>query len=309
METTLDRIEAELAELDAIDARVTARRLVLIAQADRMQAAHMDGARTMTEWVARHGDMTHGRAKRLVRTAKAVPPAVFERLVAGSISVDRAHAYTEAALRNLDLGSLEGLEIAGVRHLLRRHRPSPRPVDSYVALQPSLDEGHYSLHGRLNPTQGAAITQALAREIDDLLAGIPACERPPHNEAAADALESLCTRGGKEVVVSVHRTEQGGVEIDGVRASDAEGDLADCLGTEEVVTATATSRSRKNVSPKQRRRILYRDHHRCSIDGCDSRSRLEVHHLIPRSRGGPNEDGLQASLEFPAETPTYERSE
>ncbi|MEX1280120.1 MAG: hypothetical protein AB1Z55_05315, partial [Acidimicrobiia bacterium] len=70
---TLDRIEAELAEIQADESRLTARKLTLLAAADAMQAPFIDGARTMAEWTARTLDCETETARRLVRTARGIP--------------------------------------------------------------------------------------------------------------------------------------------------------------------------------------------------------------------------------------------
>ncbi len=286
---TLDRVEAELAELSALESRIAARRIELIRTADRLQAPYLDGARTTGEWLARRCDMDRRSADRLVRTSKAIPPSVADRLATGDLSPDRAHAYTEAALRHLDVASLDGLELAAVWQLVRRRRPA-RPVDRYLVVQPSLDEGHYRLHGRLGATQGSVVTQALQAEMDAMTAGVPAAERPSPAELRADALTSICEGGHRTAVVSVHHTESDTFEIDGVAASRGEADHAVCVGSVEHVTGAVTGPNRTTVPPEQRRRILYRDQHRCSIEACRSRHRLEVHHIIDRSSGGQNTD-------------------
>ena len=42
------------------------------------------------------------------------------------------------------------------------------------------------------------------------------------------------------------------------------------------------------ISRRTRRQVLARDHHRCRRPGCTSTLFLEVHHVIPRARGGGN---------------------
>ncbi len=291
---TLDRIEAELAELQTLKSRIAAREIALVRQADRLQAPYLDGARTTGEWLARRCDMNRRAADRLVRTAKAIPDPVLDSLAAGVLTVDRAHAYTDAALRHLDVDSLDGLELAGVWGLIRRRR-TPGPVDRYLVVQPSLDEGHYRLSGRLGATQGSVVTQALHTEIDQLTAGIPSEQRPSPAELRADALTSICEGGERSAVVSVH-TESDSVEIDGMPATAGEADHATCIGSVEHVTGTTTGPTRTTVPPRQRRRVLYRDQHRCSVEGCLSRHRLEVHHIVPRADGGLNTDPNLATL-------------
>lgn len=47
---------------------------------------------------------------------------------------------------------------------------------------------------------------------------------------------------------------------------------------------------RHQFTPQQRARILQRDGHMCRFPGCERRSqRLEIHHILPRHRGGTND--------------------
>ena len=48
-------------------------------------------------------------------------------------------------------------------------------------------------------------------------------------------------------------------------------------------------RKRKAVTPALRKRIILRDRGRCSTPGCPHTKYLEIHHLIPQSRGGTND--------------------
>lgn len=45
-------------------------------------------------------------------------------------------------------------------------------------------------------------------------------------------------------------------------------------------------RKQRTVPPSLERALLDRYGHRCCFEGCDSRYRLEAHHLIPYSEGG-----------------------
>ncbi len=64
-----------------------------------------------------------------------------------------------------------------------------------------------------------------------------------------------------------------------------------CGGSVEIMLNTdsgapiAVGPSTRVVPPKLRRFVLNRDGG-CTIDGCGSRYRLEVHHIVPRSQGG-----------------------
>nr|MEE4266762.1 HNH endonuclease signature motif containing protein [Candidatus Krumholzibacteria bacterium] len=46
--------------------------------------------------------------------------------------------------------------------------------------------------------------------------------------------------------------------------------------------------NRTTIPPKTRRLVLARDRHRCQTPGCHHNHYLEIHHIIPRARGGTN---------------------
>ncbi|MGD9546854.1 MAG: HNH endonuclease [Candidatus Krumholzibacteriia bacterium] len=49
-----------------------------------------------------------------------------------------------------------------------------------------------------------------------------------------------------------------------------------------------TGRNNATIAPSVRRRVLARDGHRCQGPGCRNTRFLEVHHVLPRARGGTN---------------------
>jgi 5-methylcytosine-specific restriction endonuclease McrA len=48
-------------------------------------------------------------------------------------------------------------------------------------------------------------------------------------------------------------------------------------------------RNRATIAPSVRAGVLARDRHRCTTPGCGSSRFLEVHHVVPRARGGANQ--------------------
>ena len=65
-----------------------------------------------------------------------------------------------------------------------------------------------------------------------------------------------------------------------------------CDATTEVIAMTEDGipmtygRQLRTAPPGLRRAIIHRDGDRCAAAGCDSRYRLEIHHLTPWSEGG-----------------------
>jgi len=77
-------------------------------------------------------------------------------------------------------------------------------------------------------------------------------------------------------------------------ASTSRGDLALGPGDAGRLTCDSriddprTGRNMATIPPRVRRRVLARDGHRCQGSGCTNTRFLEVHHVLPRSRGGTN---------------------
>lgn len=85
--------------------------------------------------------------------------------------------------------------------------------------------------------------------------------------------------------------EQGVAMLAGARVGPDTVDLVQCVGTTEVITVAAQNivhhGTTTSMRPSLRRAVLARDDG-CTIHGCTSTYRLEVHHIIPRSQGGTN---------------------
>jgi hypothetical protein len=54
--------------------------------------------------------------------------------------------------------------------------------------------------------------------------------------------------------------------------------------------------NRAAIPPRTRRAVLVRDRHRCTTPGCGATAFLEVHHVVPRGRGGSNRAGNLVTL-------------
>ncbi|MDE0168403.1 MAG: HNH endonuclease signature motif containing protein [bacterium] len=83
--------------------------------------------------------------------------------------------------------------------------------------------------------------------------------------------------------------EQGVAVLGGGRVGPDTVDLIRCTGLTETITTDGHDithhGSTTSIRPSLRRAVLARDDG-CTIDGCTSTYRLEVHHIIPVSQGG-----------------------
>jgi hypothetical protein len=55
-----------------------------------------------------------------------------------------------------------------------------------------------------------------------------------------------------------------------------------------AVDAVHTPRAKQTIPPALRRAVLLRDQRRCRVPGCSHATFVDVHHITPRSEGGPN---------------------
>lgn len=207
------------------------------------------------------------------------------------------------------------LDVAGVRRKIarkrRRTRGSERETfrDRYLAIQPSLDESFWRLHGQLPGLAGRVVEKALHQHGDEL-PDLPGAEMSSRGQRNADALVMIAQDsldGGTEDAAALagpHVT----VFVDAVAAAPTNGEagvtiaagprvgpetlaMVMCTGTVEVTARTedgtplGIGTASRVVPPKLRRHVLSRDGG-CTADGCTSRYRLEPHHVTEASHGG-----------------------
>jgi hypothetical protein len=60
------------------------------------------------------------------------------------------------------------------------------------------------------------------------------------------------------------------------------------VGAPAVDAAHTTPRAKQTIPPALRRAVIARDQRRCRVPGCTHATFVDVHHIIPRSEGGPN---------------------
>jgi hypothetical protein len=162
-------------------------------------------------------------------------------------------------------------------------------------------DGFLHLRGQLPDDMGATFEAT----ITDLTEKMKVKGEPwrPFEQRAADALLALCdphptsadepTLGAQPILqaaVPLH----GPAHIAGIPIADSLLEQLRANATIEPVlvdddgAVLAIGRRVPVLSPKIRRAVLLRDA-RCRVPGCARRRGLQVHHLVPESRGGPTE--------------------
>jgi hypothetical protein len=327
---TTDGIETALTDLEN---QIGARRhlqMRLLTELDQRQAPMWDGSRNLAEWATARMDLTPETALRLTQTAVRLQdqPALAEELKEGTVSFDRvveeSRLVTAGADPELVAGS-RGWDLAGLRRMTARQRRIARQdeqrtfQDRSIKLQPTLDQTYYKVWGGLPGVDGRTLEQALLQRADQF-PSMPDGKRCPRNQRFADALVAIAqdsldgnqTEGTSTTpLVSIFIDSQlaastggeAGVEIDiGSRIGPLTLEEILCGGSVEILTTgpdgtpLSVGPTARTIPPKLKRFILHRDRGACTADGCQSRYRLQPHHITPRSQGGTQQPDNLTSL-------------
>lgn len=307
---SVDAIEQILVESEREISRIRATQIAALQLVDEGQVATADGARTLSEWVARRLDMSIGSARSLVRTMRRTESKLHlrESLADGEATFDRIEAVSKASDTGTD-PLLSRFDISGVyREAARQARISAGAeektfLDQHLILQPSLDESWWKIWGGLDGRAGAVVDKAL-NEIADQL---PQVEGQPTDPAwlRAIALAELCVSDEPppahisifiDTDTAVPAAGEAGIYLEaGPRVGRAALEAILCDSVHEVTvsaedgTLMKYGRRSRSIPPSLRRAIIRRDGNRCAIAGCNSRHRLQVHHVVAWSDGGPTD--------------------
>jgi hypothetical protein len=305
-----EKLSANQAEIN----RLYAEQAELVGRLDPHQIAWAAGDRNVTDWLSATLDISHQTARRLRTLAYAPEGVIKTELGKGAISLDRAALLTELTQTGLSdsevlslsphysLGRLYGM-------LERRRRVSAEDSqtlfsDRYLVIQPSLDQTAHRFWGLAVGTDGEIIAHALHQRETEL----PVLEDQSSGQRRLDALASLCldslTGSGEGEGRAVTVAE---VFVDAALAAESSGEAGVtlssgpklgpdflteilCAGKVRVISQEMNRVSYSDlgeaVPPALRALVMARDMGMCSISGCRSRYRLQIHHIHPRSQGG-----------------------
>ena len=317
---TTETLAQRLLELEAGIARQRGEQMSLLRELDRRQVALRDGHRSLQEWVAGRIDVAPETAKTLVNTARRLEnlPDINHAVTEGVIGFDRAAAIARLANRDNALDLLTetaGRDIEGIRVLAAKRRTMTRLdeiqsfEERYVSIQPNLDETCWTLNGRLPGFAGRTVVAALETRGDAFPYGPDVT--PSRTTRNADALWSIShdtVNGGDGATVD-NASPVLAVFVDATVAAPSNGtsgvtleagpqvgpnavEAIMCTGAVEVTAHTpdgtplALGRTSRVIPPRLRRFVLHRDGSVCTVAGCVSRYRLQVHHMVPWSRDG-----------------------
>ncbi len=320
-EQRMDDWLAELKQCEAQIGELRARQGVLINELNKRDIAQRQGARTIVEWVESTLDMSRSVASDLVFGMRWFGRfrSIEHRFVEGLASFDRAIATLRLAQTGADLQvvkSSEQLDLHNVARLCGRQRRMTRSderrafTERFCMAQPTLDESSWKIAAQLPGFEGRVFAKALQDRADEFRR-LPGGEESTRAQRQADALvamanDSLDRTGdatetaGPAVAVFVNLDEantsggETGAEVEyGPRVGPNTIESLLCTGSVQVIgledgRPVVTSDSAKAIPQAVRRFVAWRDGG-CTIDACQSRYRLQPHHIRERRHGGAHD--------------------
>jgi hypothetical protein len=323
---TIDELATDLEELSHVEQMVEALQARKVRNLTARGGHHDLGYSSPTAFLAHHGRMSYGRAKRIVilANAKTRAPVAYRAWVDGRISTDQARhlfraaetipdVYPDAEERLVDI--VEGLDATETRRAVEYWRqavdgPGEVDIESQMIRRglhiSRTTGGMRRVDGWLTQPAGEALETAIA-------ALTPPPTEDDHRTPAQrrhDALEDLCrdwldngttpTVGGEKPHISVLSDLPALQRRAGGTHETADGDIVDittlrtlacdCSITRIVLGPDSevldVGRKTRVWTTAQRRAITVRDRH-CTAEGCRTRARhCDIHHIHHWADGG-----------------------
>lgn len=232
-------------------------------------------------------------------------PVLREAVADGRVGWTKAQQVARVATVETQAAWVHKAATTGRRELAAAVKAAVRPRAATAqlalgaAVVPAQVEVPTTIALRADPLQLARF-EALIEKARKLGVAPAGADRMDILMAGLESLVAAAPRGragGPSVQVVVQHCPECGTAA--VTTSRGEKRLAPA----QVATLTCDARVRESgkpnratVPPTVRAAVLARDRHRCTSPGCRSTSFLEVHHLVPRSRGGSNRTGNLVTL-------------
>jgi hypothetical protein len=273
-------------------AALDADELALIREAVRVQLWRPLGMTSMREYLERRMGYGPQVAAERLRVAEALDAlrAIEAALESGELSYSAVRELTRIATVKTEAAWVKACRGIAVRQI--EELVGEREVGDPPESQPKPQVRRQKLPLDLRPTTYARYREA--RKVFEAERGERLDDDEVMDMLLARALEGTpAAKGHKpryQVAVTVCRVcKQGwqngaGREI-AISAADVECSTCDA----EVISIEKPGRPSRTIPVANRRAVLVRDHHRCTVPGCRSTQNLDAHHLVHWEHGGTNE--------------------
>jgi hypothetical protein len=285
-------IDRELRAIAKLRGPIDAREAVLLCSASRHEIWRNLGKASFFEYLEEVLGYTPKCARERVRVALALDtmPALAEALAKGELHYSAvreltrvATAETEAAWRE----TARGKNVRQIEELVSVHAPGDRPSDP-----PRPDLKPQTVRFEVQPSTLARLRQVqqiladeLGGQLDDDALVAALCD------AVLDGGKAEHTRARHQIMTTICEVcsqgwQQGGGRRVAVTATDVA--IAEC-DAQRIGSDRGPGRAAQDVTPRVRRLVEHRDDGQCKVPGCRAARHTDVHHIVPRSRGGSHE--------------------
>ncbi len=265
--------------------------------AERLHVHRHLGCVTLLEYFERVLGHSPRAGMERLRVARALQelPATRAALATGKIPFSGVRELTRVAIPATEQKWLEAAADKTVRQIegiVAGRRPGDTPEceadlslikrvvrfavsdQTYALLREAQRRIADDLGGNLDDDQMVA---ELARAV---LGGRGDGDKADHGRAAYQLAITTCERCERTTQDAAGQV----VEVDYTVL-----DQAECDAQVLRKTHVGTQRATQDVPPARRREIFRRDHGCCRVPGCRSARHLEIHHIVPRDRGGSDD--------------------
>jgi len=284
-------VHAQLVKIASARSALDASEAELLVAAEEIQIWRAYGQPSLAAYLEQTlGYGPHAANERL-RVARELSelPRLHEALAAGRLHFSAVRELTRVATRETEdawLAAAEGKNVRQIEQAVAGHDKGDLPTDPAdvettlrrvgFELSPATIAAFRTMRAQLDAEFGERLT-------DDQLFQI----------VTRRALEPAAGTSGPAAQVAYMQcpdckaaTVDGAGMIADVTPTEIETAMCDAEVLGDV--AHEPERVRKTVSPRLRRQVFARDHHRCTFPGCRSARNLDIHHVRFQSHVGPH---------------------
>jgi uncharacterized protein DUF222 len=285
-------VHARLAEIASSRGALDAREAELLVAADELQIWRVYGQPTLAaylELTLGHGPHASNERMRVARELGELPQ-LHAALAGGRLHFSAVRELTRVATRETEaawIGEAAGKTVRQVEQAVAGHIKGDLPTDPAdpdTALQhvgfdvtPATIAAFRAMRKQLDAECGERLTDDQLLQIVARRALEPAAAA---SEPATQVAFMVCPSCKAATV------DGAGMIAD---ATPAQLDAAMCDAELLGDVTREPLRVRKTITPRVRRQVFARDHHRCTVPGCRSARNLDVHHVQFQSHGGLHE--------------------